>query len=223
MIPFCVVLGIAVVGERDPLGVAHLTLLPLEILGLSLLAATFPLRRTVLIFLMAGCLIDFSGGILLHAHVESLENDSQRPVFSGLNITGGRGSLEVVTSTSLSGVAWDNWFLKHEYALNTEKLDELSRYRPANAATGRAQMQKALRDDEVYWHGWYARNEGTVEFLGDHTAGASTWAMTVLASMLVLLAIGLVRATLLYGRASPARNVGDLFSSRGLVSARARR
>jgi hypothetical protein len=204
MIPFCVVLGIAVVGERDPLGVAHLTLLPLEILGLSLLAATFPLRRTVLLFLMAGCLIDFSGGILLHAHVESLENDSQKPVFPGLDITSGRGSLEVVTSNSLSGVAWDNWFLKHEYALNTEKLDEISRYRPKNAATGRVQMQKALRDDEVYWHGWYARNDGTVEFLGDHTAGAFAWATTVLASMLALLMIGLVRATLIYGKTTPS-------------------
>ena len=49
----------------------------MEILGLSLLAAMFPLRRRVLILLLAGCLIDFSFGIFLHTHIESLENTSR--------------------------------------------------------------------------------------------------------------------------------------------------
>src|SRR5437879_1554929 len=83
MIPFCLVVGIASTGERDPLGKAHLTLLPLEILGLSLLASTFPLRRALLTLVVAGCLIDFSFGIFLHAHLESLENSPQTTIFPG--------------------------------------------------------------------------------------------------------------------------------------------
>ena len=204
MIPFCIVVGIAVVGERDPLGVAHLTLLSLEILGLSLLAATVPLRRTLWILVVAGCLIDFSGGILLQAHVESLENDSQKSIFPGLSMTGGKEFLATVAPDSLSGVAWDNWLLKHKYALNAEKLDELAREHPANAAVGLAQTQGVLQEDEVYWHGWYARNNGAVEFLGDHTAGKSGWGTTVLAVLLVVLMFGLVRAMLQYGATASA-------------------
>ena len=198
MIPFCVVVGIASTGERDPLGLAHLTLLPMEILGLSLLAAMFPLRRTLLILVVAGCLIDFSFGIFLHVHIESLENSSQRTIFPGLSLVGGKEPDPVVTQGSLSGVAWDNWFLKHQYALNAEKLAELSRYGPLDATVGRAQMQKWLHEDEVYWHGWYARNNGTIGFLGDHTAGKSGWGTTVLACLLILLMLGLVRLMLKY-------------------------
>ncbi len=218
MIPFCVAVGIAVVGERDGLGVAHLTLLPLEILGLSFLAATVPLRRTLWILAVAGCLIDFSGGILLQAHVEHLENDSRRSVFPGLSVTGGKQSLAALTPDSLSGVAWDNWFLKHQYALNAEKLDELSRHPPANVAIGRAQIQKALQEDDVYWHGWYARNNGFVEFLGDHTAGKSAWATLLLAGPRVLLMFGLVRAMLLHGTTASSGGV-ELQSPMGTLPA----
>jgi len=212
IIPFCVVVGIAVVGERDALGVAHLTLLPLEILGLSLLAGTIPLRRTLWILVVAGCLIDFSGGILLQAHIESLENDSQRSIFPGLSMTGGKQSVATLTPDSLSDVAWDNWFLKHQYALNTEKLDEVSRSRPANATIVRAQTQRVLQKDEVYWRGWYARNNGAVEFLGDHTAGKSGRGIMVPAGLLVLLMFGLVRAMLQYratASAAPVPVTGD--------------
>lgn len=195
---FCVVVGIAAVGERDPLGVAHLTLVPLEILGLALLAATVPVRRTLWILVIAGCVIDFSGGVLLQAHIESFENDSQRSVFPGLNATGGELYLAAPTPDSLSGTAWDNWLLKHKYALNAAKLDDLSRSHPANATILRTQIQKVLQEDEVYWHGWYARNGGSVEFLGDHTAGKSDWGTTFLTGLLVLLMLALVRAMLRY-------------------------
>jgi hypothetical protein len=61
-----------------------------------------------------------------------------------------------------------------------------------------------LLEDEVYWHGWYARNDGVVEFLGDHTAGKSLRGTTVLAGLLILLMFGLVRAMLQYGVATSA-------------------
>jgi hypothetical protein len=63
MVPFCVLVGIAVVGERDPVGVAHLTLLALQMLGLTLLAARFrSLSRTAALVLVAGCVFDFPSG-----------------------------------------------------------------------------------------------------------------------------------------------------------------
>jgi hypothetical protein len=193
MIPFCVVVGIAVVGERDRLGLAHLTLLPMEILGISLLAATFPLRRALLVLVVAGCLFDFCFGIFLQAHTESLENSAQRTIFTGLTFEGGKDPAPALTPESLSGVAWANWFLKHQYALNTERLADLSRYRPLDSGVGRTQMLKSLQEDQVYWYGWYARNGGTVEFLGDHTAGKSGVGTTVLFCLLYMLMLALVR------------------------------
>ena len=55
--------GLAVVGERDYFGSAHLTLLPLEILGLTLLAGRFFTSRTVAWIVVAGCAVDVSMGV----------------------------------------------------------------------------------------------------------------------------------------------------------------
>ncbi len=121
MISFCVLAGIASVGERDPLGVAHATLLTVEVLGLSMLAGMFPLRRALLTLVIAGCLLDFSFGILLHARVESVENTSQRTVFPSLSEVIGK-KQPAPTPDSLSESAWTNWILKHQYA----QLVELS-------------------------------------------------------------------------------------------------
>ena len=187
MIPFCVAVGIASTGERDPLGTAHLTLLPLEILGLSLLAATFPLRRALWTLVVAGCLIDFSLGIFLHVHLEGLENSPQKQIFRGLNVVVGKQPNPVLTQDSLSGTAWGNWILKHQYA----QLAELSRLPNADGAFSQAEMQKSLEDDELYWHGWYSRHNGAIEFLGDHAAGDSGMGTKVLPCLLVVLALGL--------------------------------
>ena len=187
MIAFCVMVGIASSGERDPLGEAHLTLLPMEILGLSLLSAMFPLRRTLLTLVVAGCLIDFSLGIFLHVHIQSLENSSQKTIFPGLSVIGGKQPDPIVTSDSLSGASWNNWILKHQYA----QLVALSESHRLDATVGRVQTQKSLGDDEIYWHRWYARNNGAIGFLGDHTAGESGTGTTVLACLLVALTFGL--------------------------------
>ncbi len=73
LVVFCIVVGISSAGERDRFGLAHLTLLPLAAMGLALLAGAFPWRRTLGALLVAGCLIDFAAGILLHVHCESRE------------------------------------------------------------------------------------------------------------------------------------------------------
>lgn len=201
MIPFCIVAGVAFVGERAFQGVAQIMLLPMGILGLSLLAATFPWRRTLLLLVVAGCVFDFSFGILLQEHIESLENTSRQVVFPGLTLEGGKRADVAETKDSLSGVAWDNWYLKHQYALNMEELAQLSHDHPVDAAVGRAQMQAALRDDEVYWHGWYARNGGSVTFLGDHAASEPGWKAPLLTIGLVMLMVGLVSLMLKRGAA----------------------
>ena len=190
MIPFCVLIGIASVGERAPLGSAHLTLLPMEILGLSLLAAVFPLRRAFLTLVVAGCLIDFSFGIFLHAHVESLENSPQSTIFRSLSAIDTNQPNAVVTPDSPSALGWNNWILKHQYA----QLVELSRSAHPDAVLGRARREEWLQEDEVYWHGWFARNSGSVGFLGDHTAGESGMGTKILASLLVMLALALAGA-----------------------------
>jgi hypothetical protein len=185
MIPFCVVVGIATVGERGPLGKAHLTLLPMEILGLCLLAATFPLRRAFLALVVAGCLIDFSFGILLQAHVESLENLPQRTVFLSLSEMGSAPPTSAPGAVSLSTASWNNWIVKHQYA----QLTELSRTLQLETASDRAQLAGMLRGDEVYWHGWYARNGGSIGFLGDRFAGESGRGTTILTCILVVIAL----------------------------------
>ena len=103
LIPFCIVLGIAVVGEADRFGVAHATLLSLAVLGLTMLAGTFPLGKTVALVLLAGCAVDFSAGILLHARIEGME--------SGIATAG---------PESLSNFAQINWRQKHLFALSQE-------------------------------------------------------------------------------------------------------
>ena len=186
MIPFCVVVGIASVGEREPLGTAHATLLPMEILGLSLLAALIPLRRALLTLFVAGCLIDFSLGIFLQVRIESLENSAQRTIFPGLTVMSGNEPNPVRPADSLSGSAWNNWILKHQYS----QLVEVSRSPYVDATFGQAQMQKSLQDDELHWHGWYGRHGGTVGFLGDHAAGESGAGTTILGWLLPAFAVG---------------------------------
>src|SRR5271156_1257231 len=88
LVPFVVVAGIAVVGERDNIGVAHLTLIPIEALGVTLIAASFPWPRWTAALLIAGCLIDFSLGVFLQARVESFDNTPQNAVFEGFNLVG---------------------------------------------------------------------------------------------------------------------------------------
>ncbi|HXT27107.1 MAG TPA: hypothetical protein VN749_19995 [Candidatus Eisenbacteria bacterium] len=193
MIPTCMVLGIASTSERDPRGLAHITLLSLEIAGLALLAATFPWRRRVLSLVLAGCLIDFSCGVLLQVYVESLENSAQRTVFAGLNAVGGKPNDYPATPYSFAGVAWDNWYLKHRYALNRDGLEKLGDHLPERVTIGKAQMQESLAEDETFWHGWYARNGGSVNFLGDHFAVESGWPVILQIGLLFLLLACLMR------------------------------
>jgi hypothetical protein len=207
MVPFCFVVGIATVGEKDIFGVAHLTQMPLEILGLCLLADLMFTRRAWLMLIAAGCVLDFSIGVALQVHLESLENTPHTIVFSGLHLAPEMGPPGVGAGTprSLSATAWTNWFRKHQYALSIEWLRELTAYRPGDAAFRQqsaalqTQLEGWVNEDQKYWFGWYARHNGTMTFLGDHVAGESGSGTTPSMGLLILLMVGLMAKTLKQG------------------------
>ena len=203
MIPACVVLGIGSTGEQDPRGVAHLTLFSLQVIGLSLLAGTFPWRRWMCWLIFAGCAVDFSGGVLLHAYVQNLENGKDRTVYAGLNATGGKPNDGATSWYSVGGLAWENWYLKHEYALNAEALTRLNHLPAAHMPIGRDRAEQALQNDQVYWHGWFARNGGSVTFLGDHCAAESHWVVYSQMGLLVILLGALMLLVIRKTRFSP--------------------
>jgi hypothetical protein len=189
-----VVLGIAVVGERDPLGVGHLTLLSLQVVGLAMVAAVVPWRRGILTMLiLAGCAVDFSFGVWLQAHVEGLDNTAETTVFPGLEFSNGALGVVEPGPDALSGSAWNNWYTKHRLAVFDRWLADLTRQHGSDprfqaALPGyRGQMEKARTEDAQKWQSWFANHGGEVTLLGDHVAAWST----VFQALLVVLFLGL--------------------------------
>jgi len=177
LIPFSVLIGVAVVGERDTLGVAHLTLLPMEALGLSFLAASFPLRRSLALAVMCGCAIDFSFGVFLQARVEHLDE------FGGPIVVEGRIQDSPRRSDTLSAAAQRNSFRKHQFAISNHVTQQL----PSQSDDRSAKEFRALQDeDAMLWHGWFSQHGGSVEFLGD-----ATDSMEAQSFLLLVLAVAL--------------------------------
>jgi hypothetical protein len=185
-----VVLGVAVVGERDPFGVGHLTLLALQVVGLAMLAAVVPWRRgTLTVVILAGCAVDFSFGVLLQAHVESLDNTAQAAVFPGIEFTSGQIQASAPGPDALAGSAWSNWFTKHRLALYDRWLADLEKQHGSEPAfqaimpAYRHQIAEARDEDGKRWQGWFAGHGGEVTFLADHMAA---WSMALEALLMVL-------------------------------------
>jgi len=201
LIPCAVLVGIGVVGERDSFGSAHLTLIPLEVLGLSLIAAAFPWRRVAAIAVVAGCIVDFSLGVFLQARLEALENTLRQTVFTtGLNLGYRTFQPGSPTRDGLSDAAWGNWFAKHQFALCRRYIGILAGYRTPDAeareavSKAQAQLRQDLNEDAVYWQGWWGRHDDTLEFLGDDVAGTSAWRAVVPQALLMFLFLALMGA-----------------------------
>jgi hypothetical protein len=160
LVPCVVMLGVAVVGERDENGSAHLTLLPMMIMGLAFLAANFCRRRWVAYLVLAGALVDFPVGVMLQARVENLENRPGHTVFTGLSFENGGFAVGTPGPESLSRAAWFNWIEKHQYAMAQEWLGEVDRYHgegprfAQSRASLRAGLQKMIGEDQTMWQGW---------------------------------------------------------------------
>ena len=192
-VPCCVLAGIAVVGERDSLGDAHLTLLSLEAMGLALVAGTLPVRRALAVALVAGSMADFSLGIFLQARVENLENTPGKMAFSGLTVADGRYSVGEPGPHlfSASATAWRNWYRKHQYELCQLWIAELAPHvaREAEARQLAEVLTAQIEEDRTAWYGWYSRHGGSVEFLGDHVAQSSVVSHAELLLLLGLFAV----------------------------------
>ena len=193
LIGFSLVIGLAVVGERDYFGVAHLTLVPLELLGITLLAARFCSRRWIAYLIVAGCAIDFSMGIFLHARVQHLDNTAEHTYFTGLSYGNGQFFIGAAGPDSLTMAAWRNWLGKHHVALNEKWLGLGEAYHRGDPALEpakvdlRAAIAERLKEDEVNWHGWYRRHGGEFELIGDHFGGGDATSV-----LLALAALGLL-------------------------------
>jgi hypothetical protein len=202
-----VLLGIAVVGELDPLGVAHLTLLALQVLGLSMLAAVIPWRRRSLaILLLAGCTVDFSLGVLLQARVESLDNTAHSRVFPEMDFVGGQIQNTPPGPGTLSYAAWQNWYYKHRLTLHTRWLGELRERHGDEPAFQKilpkltAQLANLQAEDATTWQGWFGRHGGEIEFLGDRVANRFGPMKAVGTALLLALFVGLAGGVILRTR-----------------------
>ena len=195
LIGFSLLIGLAVVGERDYFGVAHLTLLPMELLGVTLLAARFFTSRLVKWLIVAGCAFDFTMGVLLQTHIQHLDNNAEHTYFTGLTFSDAQGQFQIGAPgpESLHAGAWGNWIGKHQLILNEtwSRAGEAFHngdpaFEPAKANLRASQVDR-LKEDEVYWHGWYRRHGGEITMLGDHLGDSE-----VPTAILVLVAIGLL-------------------------------
>jgi hypothetical protein len=204
LIGFSLLIGLAVVGERDYFGVAHLTLVPLELLGITLLAAKFISRRWIAYLVVAGCAIDFSMGIFLHARVQHLDNTPGHIYFTGLSYDRGQFSIGAAGPDSMNMAAWRNWMGKHQVALCRQWLATGEAYHRGDPAFEqakvdlRAAIAERLQEDDTIWHGWYGRHGGGFDLIGDHFGGGDTTSV-----LLVLAALGLLGKMVQIGRMVP--------------------
>ena len=190
LIGFSLAIGLAVVGERDTFGVAHLTLIPVELVGLAWLAGRFATRRGLALALVAGCALDFGFGVFLQARVEHLDNDSGRTYFTGLTFTGQQFQIGAPGPDTIGGAAWRNWMAKHHVAFCERWLAAGEEFRRGDPALEpvkvdfRAAIAGQLEEDQRVWHGWYRRHGGEFQLLGDHFgAGDASSVELVLAAM----------------------------------------
>jgi hypothetical protein len=198
LIPATIVLGVAVVGERDTLGVTHLTLLSVVAIGLTALAGAFGrLNAAVRLALVAACCVDFGLGIFLHARIQSLENTDQDTIYSEVEYLG-NGQFRKVSSSprALSVASETNWEVKHEGEVLARRLFDLPRKYSGDVLfrsnfSGIAQnLRVRLENNRKEWGGWYQRHDGKLEYLGDHVAGPNGTGTDVASVVLVLLFAG---------------------------------
>ncbi len=194
-LPIIVVLGIAVVGERDLMGIAHLTLMPLEALGLTMLAASFPWSRVAAMFLLAGCVLDFSLGIFLQQRVQNFDNSPQQTIFEGLKVENNRILTGAPGPNSLGGAAWLNWFWKSRDALQGQWIRQLGDLPQTPSVRGlEDQMRMETGKNSRNFGGWYGRHDGHFTFLGDDLAGPSFAGLDIPSVAFLLLFAGLMIA-----------------------------
>jgi hypothetical protein len=185
------------VGERDRFGSAHLTLLSLQLTGLSMLAALAPWQRRFVVILLLGCAVDLSLGVLLHARVESVENTATATPFPELTFADGAIQIAPPGPEALSRAARGNWYAKHQLAfllrIDREFQDRYGRdpaFRKVSPEIT-AEIARVRAEDAGNWQGWFERHAGELEYLGDHVAGRSGLGTNVVTALLLIFLAGL--------------------------------
>jgi hypothetical protein len=177
-VPLAVLLGVATHGGRDLFGVTHVTLQPVVLLGVTLLAANAArLPRLARGVLLVGCVLDFAFGIALQHQVESFENTATQQTFDPDPVVRNDAlGLEWRESGALSRTAWRNWYVKQAYPLLSRQLERATHLPPARAArlveAVQPEIERQVQNDQRSWGGWFARHDRRVTFLGDLLAGA---------------------------------------------------
>lgn len=173
LIGFSIVVGIAASGERVYFGVGHLTLLSMEMLGLTLLSTQFHKRRVIELAIVAGCALDFGLGVYLHARVQHLANTETHTYYTGLGVRNGRFGVGMFGPDSVGSVTWRNWFSKKQSLLAHEWMAAAEQYHRGDPRMDTARaifnggMNEKLAEDDKFWHGWFARHGGEITYLGD--------------------------------------------------------
>jgi hypothetical protein len=209
LIGFSVVVGIAVSGERDLFGVGHLTLISMEVLGLTLLSAQFRKSRAMAFAIIAGCAIDFTLGVFLHERVQHLDNTQAHTYYTGLGLKAGQFQTGLFGPDSVGHISWRNWFNKRQPLLAREWLIAAEQYHPgdprleASRAVFRNAMGEKLAEDQKYWHGWFGNHGGEVVYLGDWFGDSD-----VPSVLLAMVALGL-----LWKLAMPPQAAGARFAA----------
>lgn len=192
-LPATILLGIAVHGERDVFGVAHVTLQPIVLLGITYLAARFASFSHGLRWLViAGCLIGAALGVLLQIRIQSLGRDTGTFEYS---IDASKASIE--WRTTLSRMALGNWWKTQSRPLLAEMLQRPEvRSSPSFQQSLSSQIDALREEDRQSWRGWHARNGGRITFLGDRARQYNAVIYILLAAMLGVFLTILIRATL---------------------------
>jgi len=182
-------------------------MLSLELIGLTFLSSRIQTRSALTFLVLAGCIVDFSLGVLLHAHVQNMENDRGKSHFAELEFANNRIQHADAGPDALSSVAWQNWFEKHRWALSNRWLKDLpERYKDNRNFQvvwpfSQTEILGLKNQDAMQWGGWYSRHNGELTYFGDHFAGV--WGEFVPASLLLVLAAGLIAAFILQTHAAP--------------------
>jgi hypothetical protein len=220
MIGFTVVAGIAVVGERDYFGVGHLTLIPMEVLGLTLLSAQFGRKRWMAFAILAGLALDFAF-VFFHTRIQNLENTPQHRYYAGMSVSEGHFLIGIAGPDSMGGGSWRNWFAKRQPLLCNEWLAAEENFRPGDPTLEgarnalRAGLAEKLAEDQKYFRGWYAAHGGQVGFLGD------AFGEGMIPSAALLLAAGWLLWTL--AKMAPAAEVSAPLAAAKPKSSQSRR
>jgi hypothetical protein len=183
------VAGVATHGGRDHFGVAHVTLQPLVLLAVTLLAAGWrSLGGVARWAAIAGCVVDFGLGIALHHELESWENTAEHQVFDDDARVGPHG-LEWRREDGLSKAVWHSWQSKHAFDLLERERERAHHLPPDRAQRLIEALDPELRRlehiDATRWGGWYARHGRVLTFVGDRLADAASLLRLVIAAMLV--------------------------------------